>query len=62
MTTPNFLILGAPKAGTTALYAYLSQHPQVYMSPHKEPNFFAFEGLRLATPAPATPAASTEAR
>jgi hypothetical protein len=44
MTTPNFLILGAPKAGTTALYAYLSQHPQVYMSPHKEPNFFAFEG------------------
>ncbi len=46
MTTPNFLILGAPKAGTTALYASLSQHPQVYMSPHKEPNFFAFEGAR----------------
>ena len=30
------------KAGTTALYAALSQHPDVFMSPVKEPNFFAF--------------------
>lgn len=44
MTMPNFLIIGAPKAGTTALYHYLSQHPEIYMSPVKEPNFFAFEG------------------
>ncbi|RMH75155.1 MAG: sulfotransferase, partial [Cyanobacteria bacterium J007] len=44
MTLPNFLILGAPKAGTTALYYYLEQHPEIYMSPVKEPNFFAFEG------------------
>lgn len=43
-TMPNFLLLGAPKAGTTALYHYLKQHPQVFMSPVKEPNFFAFEG------------------
>lgn len=41
---PNFLIIGAQKAGTTALHHYLSQHPQVYMSPAKEPGFFAFEG------------------
>jgi hypothetical protein len=41
---PNFLIIGAMKSGTTALYYYLEQHPQVYMSPVKEPNFFAFEG------------------
>jgi Sulfotransferase family len=40
---PNFFIVGAPKAGTTALYAYLDQHPQVYMSPLKEPSYFAFE-------------------
>ena len=44
MTMPNFLIIGAAKCGTTALHHYLKQHPQVYMSPEKEPNFFAFEG------------------
>lgn len=48
MTMPNFLIIGAPKSGTTALYHYLDQHPQIYMSPIKEPNFFAFEGKELA--------------
>ncbi len=40
MTMPNFLIIGAMKSGTTALYYYLEQHPEVYMSPVKEPNFF----------------------
>jgi hypothetical protein len=44
MTMPNFLIIGAAKAGTTALHTYLRQHPQVYMTPEKETNFFAFEG------------------
>jgi hypothetical protein len=44
MTMPNFLIIGAAKSGTTALYAYLKQHPEIYMSPVKEPRFFAFEG------------------
>ncbi len=43
---PNFLIVGAAKAGTTSLYHYLGQHPDVYMSPVKEPNFFALEGER----------------
>lgn len=47
MTLPNFLIIGAAKSGTTALYHYLKQHPQVYMSPQKETNFFAFEGQRV---------------
>jgi hypothetical protein len=41
---PNFLVIGAQKAGTTALYHYLKQHPQIYMSPVKEPHFFSFEG------------------
>ena len=44
MTMPNFLIIGAMRAGTTSLYHYLKQHPQVYMSPVKEPRFFALEG------------------
>jgi len=40
---PNFFLAGAPKAGTTSLYHYLDQHPQVYMCPIKEPCFFASE-------------------
>ena len=37
---PDFFIVGAPKCGTTALYAYLRQHPQIFMPFHKEPLFF----------------------
>lgn len=37
---PNFLILGAQKSGTTSLYHYLNQHPDVYMSEPKEPHYF----------------------
>jgi sulfotransferase family protein len=43
MTMPNFFIIGAQKAGTTSLYHYLDQHPQIYMSPAKEPFFFNHE-------------------
>ncbi len=44
MTLPNFLVIGAAKAGTTSLYHYLGQHPEVFMSPVKEPHFFALGG------------------
>jgi Sulfotransferase family len=44
MTMPNFLVIGAGKSGTTSLYHYLKQHPEIYMSPIKEPKFFALEG------------------
>lgn len=37
---PNFFILGAAKSGTTTLHAYLSKHPEIYMSKEKEPHFF----------------------
>ncbi len=47
MTLPNFLIIGAGKSGTTSLYHYLKQHPDVYMSPVKEPRFFSWEGEKL---------------
>ncbi len=38
---PNFLIIGAAKAGTTTLYAELSNHPEIYMPSNKEPMFFS---------------------
>jgi hypothetical protein len=44
---PNFLIIGAMKSGTTSLHNYLNQHPDVFMSPRKEPHFFAFENYPL---------------
>ena len=44
MTLPNFIVIGARKAGTTSLYHYLEQHPEVFMSPVKETNFFVLEG------------------
>ncbi len=43
---PDFFIVGAPKAGTTSLYRYLGECPGVYMSPIKEPCYFAPE-MRL---------------
>lgn len=42
MTQPNFLIIGAQKAGTSSLYQYLRQHPDIYMSPVKEAHFFSY--------------------
>jgi hypothetical protein len=38
---PNFFIAGAPKCGTTALYEYLSPHPNIFMPRLKEPHFFS---------------------
>jgi len=42
MTLPDFIVVGAAKAGTTALYWYLGDHPQVFMSRVKETNYFAY--------------------
>ena len=38
---PNFIIVGAPKAGTTSLCNYLSEHDEIFMSTPKELNFFS---------------------
>lgn len=46
MTLPNFIIIGVAKAGTTSLYRYLDQHPQVYMCPMKGTNYFGYEDAR----------------
>jgi hypothetical protein len=40
---PNLFVIGAAKAGTTALHYYLTQHPQVFVSRVKEPEFFSKE-------------------
>ena len=37
---PNFLIVGAAKSGTTSLYSYLNQHPDIFMPKWKELSFF----------------------
>ena len=42
MKLPNFIIAGAAKSGTTALAGMLAQHPDVFMSPLKEPSYFLF--------------------
>jgi len=47
---PNFFIVGAPKAGTTSIYEYLKNHPQIFMSPIKEPNYFAINILTQNDP------------
>lgn len=52
---PNFLLIGAAKAGTTSLWSYLAQHPEVFLPETKEPNYFAFpeQAPSAVGPAPA---------
>ena len=42
----DFFIVGAPKAGTTSLYHYLSEHPETDMSILKEPNYFSEKSIK----------------
>lgn len=39
---PDFFVIGTARAGTTSLYHYLSQHPQVFLPRVKEPKYFCF--------------------
>ena len=41
---PDFLLSGAQKSGTTSMHAYLSLHPELFMSEVKEPHFFCAPG------------------
>lgn len=43
MPKPDFLIIGAQKCGTTSLFYYLSQHPDLCLPAIKELQFFTFE-------------------
>ena len=40
---PDFLVVGAAKCGTSSLYAYLGQHPQLFVPEMKEPHFFSVD-------------------
>ena len=44
MTLPNFLIIGAAKAGTTSLYEHFRAHPEIFMPRLKEARFFSYDG------------------
>jgi hypothetical protein len=44
VTLPNFLIIGAAKAGTTSLYEHFRSHPDIFMPRLKEPRFFCYAG------------------
>lgn len=44
MIAPDFLVIGAQKAGTSSLYAYLRQHPELFLAARKEPHFFCSPG------------------
>lgn len=44
MALPTFIVIGAVKAGTTSLYHYLAQHPEIRMSQLNWPRFFHFDG------------------
>jgi hypothetical protein len=48
MALPDFLVIGAPKAGSTAVHAALARHPELYLSRIKEPKFFLCDGRRPA--------------
>jgi hypothetical protein len=43
---PDFLVIGAPKAGSTAVHEALVQHPQLFLSTPKEPKHFLTDGTR----------------
>jgi hypothetical protein len=50
---PDVFIVGAPRCGTTSMWRYLGEHPDIYMSPRKEPWFFCRD-LRFSDPVPPT--------
>jgi Sulfotransferase family len=61
MTLPNFIIVGAPKAGTGSLRNYLRQHPEVFMTARKDPRFFSYNGQQDRLKFPVTNLAEYEA-
>lgn len=42
MRKPNFIIAGVMKSGSTSIYHYISQHPQIFMPSEKEPDYFNY--------------------
>jgi hypothetical protein len=46
MTLPTFIVIGVAKGGTTSMYRYLDQHPEIFMCPDKGPNYFGYEDAK----------------
>ena len=59
MALPDFLVIGAPKAGSTAVHEALVQHPQLFLSTPKEPKYFLTDGTRPRRASSAGPATRT---
>ena len=47
MVTPNFIVIGQAKCGTTTVCETLRRHPQVFVTDPKEPHFYSFENPAL---------------
>lgn len=46
MVLPNFLVAGFPKCGSTSLYYYLREHPQIFLPKQKELHYFSFDIIK----------------
>mgnify|MGYP003974473255 FL=1 len=46
ISIPNLFIIGASKCATTSIWSILSQHPDVFMSKVKEPNYFCWDNYK----------------
>ncbi len=54
ISLPDFVIIGANKAGTTSVAHYLNQHPKIQISKVKEPMFFSSDVDTISTKKEAT--------
>jgi len=45
MRTPDFVVVGSPRCGTTSLFFYLKQHPEIFLPQRKELHFFSYDLL-----------------
>lgn len=52
MTLPNFFIIGAAKSGTSSLQMYMKEHPEIFISPIKEPHYFSYNSDSKNTSGP----------
>ena len=43
--SPDFIVIGAMKAGTTTIYEHLRHHPAIFMADPKEPNYFSIDSV-----------------
>ncbi len=57
MRLPNFLVVGAPKAGTTSMHRYLREHPDIYVADHKGLHYFTYPDLAAHVAGPGDSAA-----